>query len=251
MQRSCFVGCLLRRGFGAVLFVTAMVAGVLAYPEPLYAYHVDEGRLRLYSDRPFDEAHGRAVLLEVERRLARAPETLRDPDSVYRVFVTNAEWRKRLVFLWSYGAGGVNYYPIAGSVFLRQGDVDADRLFRSDGAPVEPPRTLSYFAGHEIGHSLIGKRIGAIGNWQLPAWIREGLADYVAFGRYVDIAALTRALRAGERDLDPTRSGLYARYRLLVAFFLVHERWSADRLLASDMSQAEAERRLLAGVPAE
>lgn len=233
---------------GAAL-LSASVAAVLAYPEPLYPYHVDEGRLRLYSDRPFDPALASMVLADVERRLAAAPPQLRDPDSVYRIFVSNDDWRRRATFLWSYGAGGVNYYPIGGSVFLRQADIDRDRLIRSDGSEVEAPRTLAYYGGHEIGHSLIGKRIGMIANWQLPVWIREGVSDYIGFGGEVDIAALTKQLRAGDRPLDPKASGLYARYRLLVAFFLDHEGWTADRLLASSMAQSEAERRLLKAIP--
>jgi hypothetical protein len=72
------------------------------------------------------------------------------------------------------------------------------------------------------------------------------MADYIGFGGEVDIDALTRAFVAGDRELDPVRSGLYARYRLLVAYLLVREGWTADRLLASGLSQDEAERRLLA-----
>jgi len=232
----------------AIISLAAIEVSLLAYPESLYSYRAAEGRLRLYSDRAFDAERGRSVLADVERRLDAAPAALRDNGSVYRIFVTHAEWRKRLVFLWSYGAGGVNYYPIAGSVFLRQSDIEHDRVFRSDGQPVAPPRTLAYFAAHEIGHSLIGKRVGALANWRLPAWIREGMADYIAYRGAIDIAELTRALRAGERDLDPKRSGLYSRYVLLVAFMMQREGWPADRLLSSGLTQREAEQRLLAGV---
>lgn len=221
------------------------IVALLFHPEPLYGYHVEAGRLRLYSDRPFDAGRGRAVLADVERRLVHAAPGLQDPGSTYRIFVAHSEWRKRLSFLWNYGAGGVNYYPIAHSVFLRQADIDADRLLRTDGSPVPPPRTLAYYATHEITHTLIGKRVGAIGNWRLPVWIREGIADYVGFDGQVDIDSLTRQLRAGDRELDPVRSGLYARYRLLVAHMLVRERWSVERLLESGLPMAEAERRLL------
>lgn len=231
------------------LISAATATAVIAYPEPLYAYHVEAGRLALYSDRPFDLDQGRLILADVDRRLAAAPNGIADPDSRYRIFVSNDEWRRRGTFLWNNGAGGVNYYPIAGSVFIRQADVDRGRLLRSDGSDVPPPRTLAYYGGHEIAHSLIGKRIGAIANWRLPVWIREGLADYIGFGGEVDIEALTAQLRAGHRDLDPAASGLYARYRLLVAYFLEREGWDVDALLASNLPQDEAERRLLAGVP--
>jgi hypothetical protein len=243
------VGRLFLSGAGLLLVLGAAVAGALGYPEPLYAYSVSAGRLALYSDRPFAIEAGRAVLDDVERRLAAAPASIADPHSRYRIFVSNDEARRRLTFLWNYGAGGVNYYPIAGSVFIRQADVDRDRLLRSDGSDVPPPRTLAYYGGHEIAHSLIGRRIGAVANWRLPVWIREGLADYIGFGGEVDIEALTAQLRAGHRDLDPAASGLYARYRLLVAHMLDREGWTVDALLASGMTQVELERRLLAGGP--
>jgi hypothetical protein len=150
----------------ALAFLAAGLLVVLLYPEPLYAYSIQHGRLSLHSDSPFRTAAGREVLADVERRLSAAPAALADPHSQYRIFVSNAEWRRRTTFLWSYGAGGVNHYPIAHTVFLRQADIDRDRLLSSSGDHVAPPRTLSYFASHEIAHSLIGKRIGAI-DWQL------------------------------------------------------------------------------------
>jgi len=228
---------------GAVLLLGVSVAGVLAYPEPLYPYQTEFGRLSLHSDRSFDPDKARAILADVERRLAASPE-LADPRSRYRIFVSNAEWRRRLTFLSAYSAGGVNFYPIAGSVFLRQSDIDNDRVLRSDGEPVPVPRTLAYYAAHEIGHSLIGKKIGAIANWRLPVWIREGLADYVGFGGDVDIDGMSAELLAGRKEFDPTR-GFYARYRLLVAYLIEREGWSVSQLLASDIEQTEAEDRLL------
>jgi hypothetical protein len=233
-----------------VLFAGAAAAGIIAYPEPLYAHHAEAGRLRLHSDRPFDPEKAQTLLAEVERRLAAAPAALRDDRSVYRIIVSNSEWRRRLTFLWNYGAGGVNYYPLGGAVFIRQSDIEAGTVLRADGSAVPPPRTLAYYAAHEIGHSLIGRKAGPLANWNLPAWVREGLADYIGFGGEVDVGALTLALRAGERDLDPKRSGLYARYRLLVAYLLEREGWTVERLLEEKLPQVEAERMLLEGVPA-
>lgn len=52
--------------------VLCAVAGssVLAYPQPLFSYHVEHGRLQLWSDRPFDPDRGRRVLADVERLIA-------------------------------------------------------------------------------------------------------------------------------------------------------------------------------------
>jgi hypothetical protein len=227
---------------GSAALLAAVAVGVLAFPQPLFAYQVEYGQLQLWSDQPFDERQGRRVLDDIADRIAASPLAL--GANTHRIFVINTEWRRRLVFLWNYGAGGVNYYPLR-NVFIRQSDINGDRVLR-DAGPVLPPRTLAYFGAHEIGHSLIGDRIGMFANWRLPVWIREGLADYVGFGGKTDIDALTQALLAGDPDLDPRRSGLYARYRLLVAFMIEREGWSVEQLLGSHMSQDEAERRLLA-----
>jgi hypothetical protein len=235
--RNLFLGIV-----GAIVLLGASAAAVLAFPQPLFAYRAERGALQLWSDRPFDAARADAMLADTERRIAQSPFAL--GSGPHRIFIANAEWRRRLVFLWNGGAAGVNYYPLR-NVFIRRADVDGDRVFGSAG-PVPPPRTLAYYAAHEVGHSLIGERIGFLANHRLPRWIREGLADYIGFGGTVDIDALTRALIADEREMNPELTGLYARYRLLVAYVLEREGWSADRLLASNMTQEEAERRLLA-----
>jgi hypothetical protein len=222
--------------------LVASAAAVLAYPQPLFAHYVETDRLALHADRPFDPDKGRRVLADAERRIGHS--VLDRRDGKHRVFVAHSPWRARLVFLWNYGAGGMNYHPLTRNVFIRASDIDADRVVSSLG-PVPPPRTLAYYIAHEVGHSLISERIGALANWRLPRWVREGLADYIAFAGAVDIDQLTAQLRAGARELDPQRSGLYARYRLLVAHMLEREGWTLDRLLASRLPQAEAERGLL------
>ncbi|OKO70489.1 hypothetical protein [Bradyrhizobium sp. AS23.2] len=236
-----------RLGFGILGVAIALgvaISVVLARPQPLFAYSVHSGRLPLYSDAPFEPDDGIRVLADIERRISSAPAEIADAHSSYRVFIVNAEWRRRLTFLNNYGAGGVNYYPLGQNVFLRQGDMD--RLFQSNGQRVPGPRTLAYFGAHEIAHTLIGQRTGAIGNWKLPVWIREGLADYVAFEGQVDIDALTAQLRAAHPDLDPAASGLYSKYRLLVAYLLEREGLSVQNLFSFGDSEEEVLRRLLA-----
>src|ERR1700754_598760 len=101
---------------GAIALVAATAAAVLAHPQPLFAYHLEQGRLQIWSDRPFDPDQGRRVLADIERRVAQSAFTF--GGGTHRIFIANAEWRRRLVFLWNYGAAGVNYYPLR-NVFIR------------------------------------------------------------------------------------------------------------------------------------
>ena len=45
--------------------------------------------------------------------------------------------------------------------------------------------------------------------------------------------------------MDPIRSGLYARYRLLVAHTLTRHRWTVDQLLTANPPITAAEQQLL------
>ena len=124
-----------------VLVPGLAILGLLAYPQPLFAHSIAEGRLELWSDRPFDADAGRRVLMDVESRISRSP--LDKGDGVHRIFIVNEPWRVRLLFLWSYGAGGLNYYPLTRNVFIRRSDIEAGRVMRWSGAFVEVPRTLA------------------------------------------------------------------------------------------------------------
>jgi hypothetical protein len=227
----------------AVLAPVAAGVAVLVHPQPAFAYHVQSGRLSLFSDKPFDTERSKSLLAEVDRRLRLA--SLDHGNGEHRIFVANSYWRARFVFLWNFGVGGINYYPLTRNVFIRESDIDNDRVLRTAG-PVAPPRTFAYYAAHEIAHSLTGEAVGPLTYHSLPAWIREGVADHIGLAEKVDFEDLIERLRAGDPELDPKRSGLYLRYRLLVAFFLDHEHWSLERLLASPMPQPEAEARMLA-----
>jgi hypothetical protein len=230
----------------AVLAPVATIGAALVHPQPAFAYHVQSGRLSLFSDRPFDVEKSKRVLKEVDRRLRLA--SLDHGDGEHSIFVANSYWHARLLFLWNFGAGGVNYYPLTRNVFIRESDIDDNRVLRAAG-PVPPPRTFAYYATHEIAHSLAGEAVGPFGYHSLPAWIREGVADYIGLAQQVDFEDLIERLRAGDPELDPERSGLYLRYRLLVSYFVDHEHWSLERLLASPTPQPEAEARMLAALP--
>lgn len=219
---------------------------LFVFPHPWFAYHVREGRLSLWSDRPFAPAAGRAVLGDIDSRLRTSPL---DDGGKHDVFITNAHWRRMIYFNVSGGAAGVNRYPLP-HVFIRKADVDRDMVFGASGKPAAPPRTLAYYAAHEITHSLTAEPLGPLRLWNrhLPQWVREGYADYVGMGGRVDIDELWRLKRAGDPQLSFKASGTYAQFRLLTAYFLEREHWSVDQLLASRMTLQEAEARMASGM---
>jgi hypothetical protein len=134
------------------------------------------------------------------------------------------------------------------SVFIRRADVDGDRVLTTLGEPKSPPRTLAYYAAHEIAHTLIREQLSLLQQRKLPRWINEGMADDIGFSDEADIDGLIHGLQSGDPDLDPKQSGHYDRYRLLVAYFLKRKGWSAAKLVASSMTQADAEQILMADI---
>ena len=166
-----------------LLAVAALATALLTHPEPAFAYHVTSGDLSLYSDTPFSRARGVAVLADVARRLRASP--LND-GRTHHIFVTNTDWRRTLAFFTAPGAAGINYYPVTTSVFIRRADINHDRVVGASGRTAEAPRTLAYYAAHEIAHSFTGEERGSSRLWNrtLQPWVREGYADYVGNGSY-------------------------------------------------------------------
>src|SRR6185295_15185024 len=135
----------------------------------------------------------------------------------HAIFISKDAWRRQIFMNIAAGAGGVNFYPLTRNVFTRSADIAHDQLIRPNGMPAELPRTFTYYAGHEITHSLTARYVG--GPWwnkALPVWVSEGYADYVGMGgrALVDVDAMVAEYRKGDHRYDP-KSGWYARYRLL------------------------------------
>lgn len=219
-------------------------AAVLNAPGLVFPHTASEGRITIWSDREFARDDAIRILADVQVRLAGSPL---DDGGHHGVVIAQESWRQRLVFLWAYGAGGVNHYPLTRNVFIRNSNVALGQVFGPSGQPAAPPRTLSYFIAHEIAHTLTIERVGPLAYWRMPIWIREGVADHVGLAGRIDIDEHARRLRDGDPVMNPARSGHYARYRLLVAALLERKGWTLDRLLQSRMTLAEAEALVLSG----
>src|SRR5262249_37155513 len=155
----------------------------------------------------------------------------------------------RLLFPRAYGAGGVNLAPLTRNVFIRNSDIGNDTVYGMTGKPTETPRTFTYFAAHEIGHTLTAEYLGVshLWNFGMPVWIREGTADYIGLAGDIDVDRLYARYRA-HHPFFATNSGHYDRYRLLVAYYVKKLHWPIEKLLLSDLSMDAAERAMTAGM---
>ena len=139
------------------------------------------------------------------------------PDHPIDVFIVDGGWRHRLFFAGAPWAGGLTY-PIfwRDRVFLRDVDLEAGRLIY-DGAPVPPPRDLTYYLVHEITHLRHAEVMGAVEMFRSPHWVREGVPDLAALGPAGP--ELLQAAMAGE-DLPRAAFGSYPIERVCVTIVL-------------------------------
>src|SRR5262245_58309081 len=229
----------------AFLAAFALYLSLLCHPGLFFRYSFTQGIVTLYSDEPILPRSAAQVLEEVERRLARSPLYHHQTARGIRVHLCNRRWRFLFFANIRHQVGGLTYPPLTDNIFLRPTRLDADRLIGPSGQEVSGERTLSYFIAHEIMHALIAGELGAGRYSRLPAWKDEGYADRIAKGIDFDYERAVRQLRRGDREMDPIRSGLYLRYRLLVTYLLDRKGINVHELLNREFDPARLEEEIL------
>ncbi len=225
-----------RRWIGRGLVVGAL--GLVAYaallldPSPLFAHTLRRGALIAHVDAPIPEGLA-STLDEAARRLARSP--LFDPAREHHLYFCQSGWRWRLFSHWNQGAAGFALAPLSRVVFFRRAALDRDRMIGPSGRVVTGERTLAYYAAHEATHTITADHLG-LAYYELPVWVREGYADYVARAETFHYASVRRQLLEGEPQTDPA-SGHYLRYVLLVAHELDVRGVSLETLLRAPRSR--------------
>lgn len=229
----------------AALVVATVIAGwltLIVHPQPLFAYSAQRANVVLHTRAPLPPQAG-PMLDEVVRRLSRSP--LYDPARVHHVFLCDTPSLFAFFTLWDRRAGGVTQPQFVGNVFIRPSNVVRGRVIGPSGDEKPGERTLTYYIAHEVTHAMTGDRLGRWRYAQLAAFQREGYADYVAFDHHVDLERGRAALLPDDAEMSPTRSGLYKRYELLVAYLLERRGLTVDELLAQPMDRREVEAELV------
>jgi len=209
--------------------LAAIWAALLCFPQPFFSSSVQAGHLTLHSDHALPIDAATRVLAQAESNLAKS--VLWTNDRNYDIYICNSRWRQAIFFNKDYGVAGVAPYPLTSNVFLRDSIVDQNQLISPGGKPVSGDRTLDYFIAHEVTHQLTGRALGPVAYLRLPQWIREGYADYIGKGSQIDLDGYRKAFLAGAQEMNYRRSGLYREFHLFVAWQLIHEGWTVDRLL--------------------
>jgi hypothetical protein len=223
---------------GAVSLTAAWLA-LTIHPQPLFAYSLREGNVVLYARSPFP-SEAQQILKDALGRLQRSP--LYDPTREQHAFLCDSEALYSLLVPYTHGSGKTNPFR---NVFIRGANPATNRVFDRSGREKTGERTLAYFIAHEITHAMSMDHFG-LGFRGLSAFQKEGYADYVARARPVDLRIGRDAMNRNDSEMDSTRSGLYDRYRLLVAYELERRGQSVDQLLGQRLEQRDVEAQLRA-----
>jgi hypothetical protein len=217
---------LLRRSFVAILLASTVYLMVLASPQPLFAHEVSARGLTIHTmdvmPVEMNTTLGRALA-----RLQRSPLFATAGD--VHVFICQRQPVFAVFARQNYRVGGVADWLVGQHAFLRESDLSNDRLISPAGTPVAADRPLSYFIAHEVMHIAIARHVGRVRYSQMPQWVDDGYADYIA--RDIDYPQALQQFKDDGRELDPRRSGLYLRYHLMVAYLLEKKGMALESLL--------------------
>jgi hypothetical protein len=209
-----------------------------------FSYTRDRGSIDVLSDEPIPGSAGAVVSLAVSR-IRRSP--LFDATRSYPVYVCNTRWR------WNYfsgfnGRGRAFQTPLGRAVFTRRAHWDSNQLAGPDGR--DGPRSLDVYIAHEVTHMMVADHLGIVAARRLPAWLREGYAEYVARRDSFDYDATRARLLARDEEFESRRTDPYLKYLLLVTHLLERDDMAVSTMLNTALASDEVEARVRAGAPA-
>lgn len=226
---------MLRVIVGAVLAIIALhaiFALILAFPGAAFRFSYAEAGIVLHADRSQNDYAARAFLRDVATALDQSP--LGPPERDLHLY-SSGGLRAKLFFAPVSPAGGTVYVPLsARHAFLRRLDLKGNRLIKGD-VIIDPPRTAQYYAVHELSHLRVAEIVGPIRFHTMPAWVREGLPDFIALG--APGAAEAAKILAWDGPPVPLMidHGSYPLFRVLVDFAVNRLGWDMAQLLATDL----------------
>ncbi len=229
------------RTYRTVRYLVFALAGayivLLSYPQILFAHETSYKNFEVYSREPLDnEVY--AVLDKVETRLAVSP--INDQKLKPRIFLINSYGLYATLSLYfgssSFGKGFA-VLP-SNNIFINKSDLAKDLVFRN--APANNERSLSGVIAHEATHLLIRKKFGYLRNLTMPAWKKEGFAEYVAGGSTLAYETGVKMWKANPGDGAGYQ---YFKYYMLVKYLLEHDKLSVEELFNReiDVGSLEAE----------
>ncbi len=166
--------------------------------------------------------------------------SLYNPDTTYRVFLTNsANEYAYFTTLWR-NSGGVFLIYANGNIFIRPSLIKQDRVISPTGATVAEDRPLNYFIAHEVAHTMEYEKLGFSNYTALNQWVREGIADHIGRDKF-NFDEMLENYRNNLPMMNYKQSGLYLKHQLLVEYLFKYKGANAQSLLEQNPSESDVE----------
>lgn len=236
--------------FGLLLLFTLLLAEALCgllliFPQPFFHFSHTTKNLHLYSDAPLT-ASEKAQVEDLAQLLSR--ETMNIPSINHRIFLSNSSRRYAFYgFLVNKNSNsqGFNVEP-TGNIFINKPFIDGIR--RQYGPAYSYTLLegdLSHIIAHEIVHTLVTKKLGFWKSRALPAWKKEGYAEYLAAKlRSSDELSFNfrdryaHFQRFSPDTISPVRLH-YLESQLLLHYLMEIERMDFDSVMHTSLTEAE------------
>jgi hypothetical protein len=212
---------------------------LLCYPQVLFAHQVTYKNFTVYSREPLDQSVY-AMLDKVEARLATSE--INNSSVKPKIFLTNSHQLYAALSLYIGGNSFGKGMPMLNNnnVFINKADVQKDLVFRKSAE--YNSRSLSGVVSHEITHLLVRQKFGYVKNLTMPAWKKEGYAEYVAGSSTLDYATGVRLWKANPGNDTGYQ---YFKYHMLVKYLLETEKLSVEELFNRDFDRSALEAKVL------
>jgi hypothetical protein len=209
--------------------VVGLYGLLLAFPEPLFGYRLDEHPFIVYSRAPISHGAVATELREAGRRLGQSEIRRHGPR--HRVFVTGSPFLYRLLN-GPYTGGMARNVELTHAILLPKLEAEKGLVVHFDGRTA----ALAEILAHEATHTFVQERVGFLRALRLPFWKKEGYAEYVGLD-FPPAAVLAQALVSSAGSTVELPDGtLHPRRYLEAAAVWAHfheiRRESFDEILA-------------------
>ncbi len=206
------------------------------FPQLIFSHSIQVAGIRLYSMSPISEQAG-GLLEQVQARLAQSE--LYQSGDTFKVFVCNSKTLYTLLAPGHRQTFGVSM-PVTDNIILADADLreNVARAFR----PAWNTRSFTGVVTHEIGHSLVRRRISVFASITLPRWLSEGYSEYLAGEGSYPEAEGDKLIAAGTSAAGGPF--MYLVYRRMVEYLIQVEGRSIRDLAADPPAEEQVKQKM-------
>ena len=200
---------------------------LIFFPSPLFAWQVDIGNFRIFSDRPIP-SEIEQIVRRAAARLGTSP--FYSGTESFHIYIANDGWRRKLLNPRASKAFGASLV-FTGNTILNRADIKQDRIHNDQ--PVHNQRSLHQVIAHECTHHLLVGNLRLLQYLRLPEWKEEGYCEYVAGGSTIPPDEAMRLLVKAETDSSPAFR--YATYHIAARECLDRRGMSVEAFFESEV----------------